>query len=361
MVSDTLSMPTGKGGFTKLGLSMDVYSQWIWATKLKKENAATSALSFKNICQSFTKPETLMTDGGPKFDNKELREACQSLGMKLHIIPVYSLWINRLLEGTNTKLLGRLKCMCAPNLEEDDYTKMEWKDLLLNWPDHLETALLSLNNRILPNLKYSPNELLLGLVINTKQTPLEMATVKTTEADAILKMAYTDQHHLDGYLAIINHAHHQKMVFTKKVLAQAPKELIFKAGQLVQVYQSDLNFTFKTEHKMEPKWSAPRRVVERNQNSYKIETLESFPINGWFSSQRLQRFILRMGTALAEAQEAMEEQLGVAEQRKDRVKGEEEMEGMEESLEDNEVDELKDDMEEEDADEETTKDNVGEV
>jgi hypothetical protein len=40
-----------------------------------------------------------------------------------------------------------------------------------NWPDHLEAAIRYINNRILPNLKYSPNDLLLTLVVNTKRTP----------------------------------------------------------------------------------------------------------------------------------------------------------------------------------------------
>ena len=36
----------------------------------------------------------------------------------------------------------------------------------------------------------------------------------------------------------------------------------FKAlGDLVQIYQSDLDYTFKTERKLLPKWSPPQRVV----------------------------------------------------------------------------------------------------
>jgi hypothetical protein len=46
-------------------------------------------------------------------------------------------------------------------------------DLPASWPDHLEEAIEFLNNQILPNLKFSPNELLLGIVINTKRTPAD--------------------------------------------------------------------------------------------------------------------------------------------------------------------------------------------
>jgi hypothetical protein len=90
---------------------------------------------------------------------------------------------------------------------------------------------------------------------------------------------------LDGYAHILTHAHKWKLAFDRKLLAQAPREVIFKAGQLVQVYRSDLDFTFKAERKMEPKWSAPRRVTSRDHNSYKLETLEGLPISNRFSSQ----------------------------------------------------------------------------
>ena len=117
---------------------MDVYAQQVWTTKL--ETAATSKSSKKSygdICDLFTSSETLMVDGGPEFDNKELREECSRRGTKLEVCPAYSPWVNRLIEGTNTILLNRLKQMCAPDLGEDKYVRME---MPTKWPDHLEAA-----------------------------------------------------------------------------------------------------------------------------------------------------------------------------------------------------------------------------
>ena len=85
MVADTLSLPKGKGGFTKVGLWMDVYSQRVWATKLKTAaSAKSSKKSYGDICDLFTTPETLMVDGGPEFDNNELK--------KRHARPVERNW-----------------------------------------------------------------------------------------------------------------------------------------------------------------------------------------------------------------------------------------------------------------------------
>jgi hypothetical protein len=134
-----------------------------------------------------------------------------------------------------------------------------------------------------------------------------------------VQMAYVEQQRIDGYDQILSHADKRKLAFDRKLLSRAPKEVIFKAGQLVQVYRSDLDFTYKTERKMEPKWSAPRRVTSRDRNSYKLETLEGLPIGNRFASRRLRRFIPRNGTALHEAQSVVEELWGNQEAEEDMV------------------------------------------
>jgi hypothetical protein len=317
MAADTLSMPKGKGGFTKLGLWMDVYAQRVWVTKLKTSaTGKSSRKSYSDICDLFTASETLMTDGGPEFDNNELRAECVKRGTKLEICPAYSPWVNGLLEGTNSILLNRLKRMCAPDLGEDEYADM---DIPNNWPDHLEAAVRCINNRILPNLKYSPNELLLGLVINTKPTlASDLQTIPSAE-EVNMQMAYVDQQRFDGYAQIVDHAQRRKATFDKHVLSHAPREVVFRAGDLVQVYRSDLDFTFKTERKMLPKFSAPRRVVSRNRNSYQLETLEGFPIAGKFSSRRLRLFVPRKGTELEGVQAAIEKEWRDREEAGDRT------------------------------------------
>src|ERR1700678_4005286 len=195
--------------------------------------------------------------------------------------------------------------MCAPDLGEDEYAEM---DVPGNWPDHLEAAVRCINDRILPNLKYSPNELLLGLVINTKPTVAnDLQTIPTTE-EVDTQMAYVNQQRFDGYAQIVDHAHQRKTAFDKRILDHAPHEVIFRAGDLVQVYRRHLDYTFKTERKMLPKFSAPRRVVHRNLNCDQLETLEGFPIAGRFSSRRLRLFVAQKGTELDNVQAAIEKE-----------------------------------------------------
>ena len=161
LVSHTLSMPVGKGGLKKFSLYVDVYSQYVSRNALRKAATGKSTCAaLMKVCDTYTDPETFMTDGGPEFDNAEVREFRESRGIKLHIVPAYSPWISGLVEGMNRILLGRLKWLCAPDLGEDEYDAMAVPE---NWPIHLDEAIRYLNRRILPLLKFSPNELLLGL------------------------------------------------------------------------------------------------------------------------------------------------------------------------------------------------------
>ncbi|KIJ67281.1 hypothetical protein HYDPIDRAFT_84893, partial [Hydnomerulius pinastri MD-312] len=57
------------------------------------------------------------------------------------------------------------------------------------------------------------------------------------------------------------HTLKHKATFDKQVLKRKPGEVIFTRGQLVQVYCSDLDYTFKLEHKILLKWSAPYQVT----------------------------------------------------------------------------------------------------
>ena len=308
LVGDYLSMPTGKGGYHTIGLYLDTYSQHIWGFKYKTAgNTKTTKDGLYTIFQGYTPPETFMSDGGKHFNNNEVRQLCKEWGTDTHIVPAYSPWVNGLVEGTNKLLLHVLKRLCAPNLNDEEINRVDTDNIPKTWPDHLDEAIRTLNKRLLPSLKFSPKELLLGLVINTKRTSIAEATTEAAETDVAVQMAYVAQQRLDGYAAAVSHALKRKNVFDRRVLEHSPGEVIFSKGQLVQVYRSDLDYTFKTERKLLPKWSSPQRVASRNLNSYQLETLRGEPIQGAFSARRLRRFIPKEGTRLAEEQTRIEE------------------------------------------------------
>ncbi|KAG2335885.1 hypothetical protein BDR05DRAFT_841490, partial [Suillus weaverae] len=75
--------------------------------------------------------------------------------------------------------------------------------------------------------------------------------------DTSTQITYVEQQRLDGYEEVVKNTIKKKAAFDKKLLQRVPGEVIFKIGQLVQVYRNDLDYTFKTERKLIPKWSVP--------------------------------------------------------------------------------------------------------
>ena len=103
-----------------------------------------------------------MTDGGPHFNNAEVNEYCWQQGIEHITTPAYAPWANRLIENANKILLGHLKRLCAPDLEDVDGDEAEPIAMPAQWTEHLDEAVRSMEDRILPALGFTPRELLWG-------------------------------------------------------------------------------------------------------------------------------------------------------------------------------------------------------
>ena len=233
LVGDYLSMPNGKGGYHTIGLYLDTYSQHVWAFKYKTAGSAkTTVDALSRIFQGFVPAETFMSDGGKHFDNNEVREVCAKWKTTTHIVPAYSPWINGLVEGTNKILLHLLKRLCAPELGEDGQGDEQTGSSPRNWPDHLDDAVQIINSRLLPSLKFSPKELLFGLVVNTPPTMVNTSTEPTSTDDVATQMAYVAQQRLDGYAEMVAHAIKWKSTLTNACSPANPVRLYFLKANL---------------------------------------------------------------------------------------------------------------------------------
>ena len=141
--------------------------------------------------------------------------------------------MNGLVEGTNKLLIYILARLCAPRLGEDDWQHTHLDALPNNWPDHFDKAIRILNWRKLPALQFSPNELLLGLVVNTPKTPLPDATSQLKSTDTEAHMAYVAQQRLDGYEEVVKHATQRKAAFGMTKDSMLSKT--FKVSQTVHL------------------------------------------------------------------------------------------------------------------------------
>jgi len=224
---------------------MDVYSQKIFGYKFTGYGtAATTIASLNRIRQTYQMPEVFMADGGSHFAGHAVGEWCHEHRSQYQQVAAYSPWVNGLLEETNGKLLLRLKRLCAPDLGEDRWNSItSFDDLLGNWPLHFYAAVEQLNCRILPTLKFSLDELCLGIVVNTTETPLEISSSELTESAIGIQNQYTEQQNLDAYSHMVEHANKRKAAFDKKVNASRDGIIEYKKGDLVQICNSKLDLT----------------------------------------------------------------------------------------------------------------------
>lgn len=96
---------------------------------------------------------------------------------------------------------------------EDEYEEMDWDKIPKLWPLNIDKAVITLNSRILPALKFTPKELLLGLVVNTPTTSLSISSAELLPQEVDVQMAYIGQQWLDGYEAMIGHVISRKGAF----------------------------------------------------------------------------------------------------------------------------------------------------
>ncbi|KAJ7312377.1 hypothetical protein DFH08DRAFT_973458 [Mycena albidolilacea] len=92
-------------------------------------------------------------------------------------------------------------------------------DLPKQWPKHFPTAIRILNNRILPSIKFTPKEILFGMLVSTRTAPVADTIGLFTVEDVAIHMVYVEQQQLDGYAGRVEYALGHKVVFDWKVLA----------------------------------------------------------------------------------------------------------------------------------------------
>ena len=102
-------MLVGKGGFSKIGLYADAFTQRLYGYKYKSATGKSTVDSLHWIHQGWQALGTFLSDGGSHFDCIEVRSFCEGIGTKHHIVAAYAPWLNGLLEQSNSILLNTLK------------------------------------------------------------------------------------------------------------------------------------------------------------------------------------------------------------------------------------------------------------
>ena len=132
--------------------------------------------------------------------------------------------------------------------------------------------------------QFSPNELALGLIVNTNQTDPNLAVTEPSPVEVDIHMAYVEQQNLNGYAQIVLHANRRKAIFDKHILKTHLKEVIFKLGDLIQAHCTDLTCTHSNNWKLILRWSPPFHITLHIHNAYKLQTLNGSQAKGEYSA-----------------------------------------------------------------------------
>ena len=173
---------------------------FIWAYKLKSTGTGKTTLTgIQDLLLHYRKPDGFMTDGSSHFDNEEVNKYCEKNGIEHIMTPAYAPWTNGLIENSNKILLGHLKQMCAPDLDDTEANDPDLESTPTQWTDHLDEAICSMNDQILLALGFTPRELLWGQQETTKEWPTTEGetTGQDTEhhfifADLLCSQGYAD-------------------------------------------------------------------------------------------------------------------------------------------------------------------------
>src|SRR6266481_1589400 len=280
--ADYLTLPKGKGGYMTVLLIMDTFSTFVWAYRLKPAGTGKTTLDgLRNLSFHYQKPDTLMTDGGLHFDNEEVGAYCKAQDIRHITMLAYTPWTNGLVENANKILLGRLKRMCALNLDADTGCNPKPE----KWPNYLEEAIQTMNDWIIPAVGFMPRELLWGRREMGMQED-NMGIPERTDSDVEHHFIFSDLLHSQGYVEVLTEAAYRKRQFNRKV-----HPVTFTVGDQVQVYDSKLDMTFDARAKLLPRWSPPQTIAERHLNSYKLHMPQGGELPGTFHACRLHHYI----------------------------------------------------------------------
>ena len=124
--------PKAKGGVKYAVVVVDYFTKWAEAEPLATITAKKiKDFVYRGIVCRYGVPYQLISDNGKQFDNKEMQEFCEALGIKRSFVAVYHPQTNGQTEAINKIIKHTLKA----KLEESKG----------NWPDELPRVLWSYN------------------------------------------------------------------------------------------------------------------------------------------------------------------------------------------------------------------------
>jgi hypothetical protein len=136
----------------------------------------------------------------------------------------------------------------------------------------------------------------MGTLVRLTITPEHRAPTEipeTTPESVSENLALSDMLRMNAHLLQLEDAERQKTAWDEHT-----PTVNFEIGDLVQIFDSKLEGSYKSVNKLMPKWSKPHIITGKSLNSYTLSTLLGTAIPGLFHSRRLRTYIPLRGSHL---------------------------------------------------------------
>ncbi|CAO1621211.1 unnamed protein product [Parajaminaea phylloscopi] len=231
---------------------IDYFSRFVWAF-LAEPTGEGASVALRRLATVAAPPKRVLSDNGSHFANSTFKDACAQMNATHLTVPVYSPWANGVVERANGLLVKTLRMFC--------------KDADTNaWPEHLDSAVQTLNARALSIHGYSPQELLFGTINwgafrardqldydHNEPLPIDVIDIRQTLMEL----------HRDGATAT-------RAAALKD--GEEESEPRFHLGDLVMLRVQ------KPKDKLTERWQGPFRVTKTFPASVQLSTLNGLPV-----------------------------------------------------------------------------------
>lgn len=246
---------------------VDYFSHFTWAF-VGPQNSQTVIQALRKLATIAMLPVRLLADNGSHFDNHHVRSACQEMGISLAFVAVYAPWSNGVVERQNGLLITQLRRLC------EELGTLDWKLVI-------DVAVRNVNQRVIPSLGYSPQELLFGIVSWGAYAPkVEQHDVPTNNN--------MPQRIVEIRQALVDVL--REGVTSQQVAKAGPGLEVGKdlaAGDLVMVRRQD------PRNKLESEWRGPVRIVRTSANAAHLESLDGIEEKRPHHFTNLKRFYVQ--------------------------------------------------------------------
>ena len=262
-VYNSSKMAKENDGYKYFVLAIDIFSKYVWTRPLKTKLGSEMVKQLKSIFNEGRKPDTLRSDKGSEYVNKDVKKLLKENNVK------YIVTQNEVKANFSERAIKTIKTRLTRYMTENN---------ILKWVDKLKDITSSYNSTYHRTIGMTPRE-----VNESNQAELWMKLYPNISPEKNRKGAYINKE--------IKKEQDIKVGKNKNKL-QMKKVFKFKAGDIVRI--TNTRYTFQTEY--DERWTRELFIIidkglKDNIPFYKLKDWGNEEIKGIFYENEMQKII----------------------------------------------------------------------